>query len=479
MLDRLLTSIVEDEEQVVKARALNLLTLVTALMTVVYALVTVIIAPDELSLVVMAALAVALAACLGCYWLSRRGRVRLGGAIFFVGLFAAISFYMTASTSTISDLTMAPFLYILVVLPSGYVLQPRVSFIAATLAMLYVIGLLTLAPPASFSAYESQANYWSNAGLAFVLFYILSAVAWVFSQGTERALVQARRQNRELRQTTEALERQSALQAETGQQILELAERLAQYSSRQARGSNRQAEAVSQVSVAMEQLGRSAGEIAQNADGVDLAARQTLKQAREGQDVTWMNNEAMAVLYAKAGEGAQNASALDELLTQIDSVATIMSNLAAQIQLVAFNATLEAAEAGIAGQRFSVVAAEIKDLASDSLKQAKRVAEIIRQVQDVGEAVVSISSQQVRAVETGTALTSRSNAANQAIIQAASQMAERANQIQGSTAQQQAASEQVVASVQEIKTVVDRWVVSSYQMDDMVAKLRALAEQLA
>ena len=192
-----------------------------------------------------------------------------------------------------------------------------------------------------------------------------------------------------------------------------------------------------------------------------------------------MNNEAMAVLYAKAREGAQNAGALDELLKQIDSVATIMSNIASQIQLVAFNATLEAAEAGIAGQRFSVVAAEIKDLASDSLKQAKRVAEIIREVQDVGESVVSISGQQVRAVETGTALTSRSNAANQAIIHSAAQMAERATQIQDSTAQQQGASEQVVASIQEIKAVVDRWVVSSYQMDDMVANLRALAEQLA
>ena len=130
MLDRLLAPIVEDEELAVKARALNLLTLVTALVTVVYALVTVVIAPAELSLVVIAALAVALAACLGCYWLSRRGRVRLAGYIFFVGLFAAISFYMTASASTISDLTMAPFLYILVVLPSGYVLQPRVSFIS-------------------------------------------------------------------------------------------------------------------------------------------------------------------------------------------------------------------------------------------------------------------------------------------------------------------------------------------------------------
>jgi hypothetical protein len=32
--------------------------------------------------------------------------------------------------------------------------------------------------------------------------------------------------------------------------------------------------------------------------------------------------------------------------------------------------------------------------------------------------------------------------------------------------------------VQEIKSVVDRWVVSSYQMDDLVDSLRMLAERL-
>jgi methyl-accepting chemotaxis protein len=479
MIDRLLSPVAGDEELVVKARALTLLTLVMALVTVFYALLTALIAPEELSLVVVAALALAVTVSLGCYWLSRRGRVQLAGYIFFVGLFAAISFYMTASTTTLSDLTMAPFLYILVVLPAGYILHPRVSFIAATLATLYVIGLLLLAPPAAYTASDSISNYWSNVTMAFALFYILSAVAWIFSEGINRGLVQARQQNRELLSATEELERQQALQAEIGQQVLALAERLAQYSSRQARGSSRQADAITQVSVAIEELEHSAREIAHNAGSVDQAARQTLKQAQEGQDITWMNNEAMAVLHVKALEGAQDAGALDELLTQINSVATIMSDIASQIQLVAFNATLEAAEAGEVGRRFSVVAAEVKDLATDSLKQAKRVADIIREVQDVGASVVAASGEQVRAVETGTALTSRSNAANQAIIQSATQMAEQAAQIQESTTQQQRASEQVVTSIQEIKSVVDRWVVSSYQMDDMVANLRALAGQLA
>jgi methyl-accepting chemotaxis protein len=170
---------------------------------------------------------------------------------------------------------------------------------------------------------------------------------------------------------------------------------------------------------------------------------------------------------------------LDDRLKQISHVATIMSDIASQIQLVAFNATLEAAEAGESGRRFGVVAAEVKDLAASSLKQAKQVAEVIHQVQEAGDAVVSASSDQVQAIQMSSDLMNRSNAANQAIIRSATQMAEQAAQIQQATAKQQQASEQVGASVQEIKAVVDRWVVSSYRMDDMVASLRSLAEQLA
>jgi methyl-accepting chemotaxis protein len=92
---------------------------------------------------------------------------------------------------------------------------------------------------------------------------------------------------------------------------------------------------------------------------------------------------------------------------------------------------------------------------------------------------VAVSGEQVAAVEKGSALTNRSNAANQAIMDSAGQMTEQAGQIQQATAQQQAASQQVATSIQEIRAVVDRWVVSSYQMDEMVASLRSLAEQLA
>ncbi|MEJ2211319.1 MAG: methyl-accepting chemotaxis protein [Anaerolineae bacterium] len=478
MLDRLLSPAVKEMEVLAKARAINLLALAVAVIVPLYVVVASLGTPGQITAGGAASLGGAFLLALVCYGLGKAGRVGLAGYILLAGLFLAVSLYLLDPGNTITDLAAAPALYLLIILPAGYVLHPLASFVVTTLALAYTLGLLFLAPPPAYAAYEGQVSLLSNVVLVFAVAYVLSAVTWVFSLGLRRTLHDAQLQNRELRRATEELEAKRRLQAETGQQILEVAERLAKYSTRQSSGSSRQAAAIAQVSSSIEELNQTAHEIAENACLVDEAARQTLQSANEGQEVLVMHNEAMGLIQVKAEAGVEEATDLETRLKQISRVATIMSNIASQIQLVAFNATLEAAEAGETGQRFGVVASEVKNLAADSLQQAKQVADIIRRVQDTGEAVVTISDDQVRAVSMGTSLSGRSSAANQAIIEAAARVAEQVGQIQQTTAQQQQASEQIVASMQEIRAVVDRWVVSSYQMDEMVSRLKLLAGEL-
>ncbi|MEM8797783.1 MAG: methyl-accepting chemotaxis protein [Pseudomonadota bacterium] len=75
-----------------------------------------------------------------------------------------------------------------------------------------------------------------------------------------------------------------------------------------------------------------------------------------------------------------SVGAFSEKLDAINDLAVTISKISAQTNLLALNATIEAARAGEAGRGFSVVAAEVKELASSTDEAAKSIAEMLSQL---------------------------------------------------------------------------------------------------
>jgi methyl-accepting chemotaxis protein len=127
-------------------------------------------------------------------------------------------------------------------------------------------------------------------------------------------------------------------------------------SSHQATGN------VATVASASEELIASINEIAQQ------AARSLQVSTQAVQDAT------------KAGTGV---GALVEAAQKIGEVTSIISGLAEQTNLLALNATIEAARAGEAGKGFAVVASEVKSLANGSAKATEEITLQIASVQEI------------------------------------------------------------------------------------------------
>ncbi|BCJ55578.1 hypothetical protein Asp14428_70530 [Actinoplanes sp. NBRC 14428] len=128
---------------------------------------------------------------------------------------------------------------------------------------------------------------------------------------------------------------------------------------------------VNTVAAGTEEMGASIGEIAQSANAAAEVAGQAVSVAQS-------TNRTIATL----GESSR----------QIGDVIKVITSIAEQTNLLALNATIEAARAGEAGKGFAVVASEVKDLAQETARATEDISRRVEAIQsDSGSAVEAIS----------------------------------------------------------------------------------------
>lgn len=131
------------------------------------------------------------------------------------------------------------------------------------------------------------------------------------------------------------------------------------------------------------QTSSNVGSVASAAQELSASIEEISRQVSRSSNIT---REAVA----KAGKANHTIQGLADGAQKVGDVIELVRNIAAQINLLALNATIEAARAGEAGKGFSVVASEVKNLATQTAKATEQISGIISAIQ--GETDSTIAS---------------------------------------------------------------------------------------
>lgn len=148
--------------------------------------------------------------------------------------------------------------------------------------------------------------------------------------------------------------------------------------------------------VSAQQSGTVAEAMDSAAAGVTAAAAATDEFALSINEIS-RQASGSAELARKAAECTRQADttmgALNESAAEVGQIVELISSIAQRTNLLALNASIEAARGGEAGRGFAVVAAEVKELATQTAKATERVAVQIQKIQeDTGSSVTSLKA---------------------------------------------------------------------------------------
>ncbi|MDB4955008.1 MAG: histidine kinase [Myxococcales bacterium] len=248
--------------------------------------------------------------------------------------------------------------------------------------------------------------------------------------------------------------------------------------NQQASGAREQSTAMVEISTTISELLATSRQIAESAQRVSQIAAQTAGSARTGDLTVAKGSEAIASVRRQVDLIVERMLELGTKSQQVGAVLDIVAELAEQTNILAINATIEAAGAGDAGRRFGVVADEIRKLADRVAVSTKAIRGMVDDVRGAVNTTVMATEAGSKAVDVGGTQVAEMATAFRQITSLVGTTTDAAREIELSTKQQSTAVEQVNIAIANVAQATRETETSATQTLQTAAQLISLSTNL-
>lgn len=238
---------------------------------------------------------------------------------------------------------------------------------------------------------------------------------------------------------------------------------------------SRQHDETQQVASCVQELSSSIAEVARSTvetRDYGVSARDSLRQN--------MTNarEAASNIEHLVTQLTQSQHVIETLQTEVDNITLLLEDItgiAEQTNLLALNAAIEAARAGDAGRGFSVVADEVRTLATRSRHSTEKIAKIIERMNQSSRSSVTQMQEAVDVAGKGIDMVSHVSDAMQELAVIIEQVQDMAEAVAQATQEQNAASASVSENVSRISLMSQSIEQDTTEANDAAEHLAAMA----
>ncbi len=241
---------------------------------------------------------------------------------------------------------------------------------------------------------------------------------------------------------------------------------------------NTQQQDITNIKTAVSNLNSNVETLSNNAISSAKSANETDMEAQKGYSVVQNTIDGVNELASVVITATEVIHKLEQDSNKVEIVIDVIKEIAEQTNMLALNAAIEAARAGDQGRGFSVVADEVRTLASRTADSINEIQSIIHELQTASNSAVQVMENGQNLANTSVSQATEAGSSLKAVTEKVSSISKWSNEIATAIEQQNKAADTILSHVNKISSLADKTTSDSQQISSVNNQLENLANTL-